>query len=219
MKVKICGLTTFDDALAAAEAGADFLGFNFYRQSPRYIEPAAARAIVSGLRSQLGAECPLLVGVFVNAPVSTVSVTLSTTGISFAQLSGDESDAILRELRGIGFKAVRPASVAEALDDVQYFSACFPTDERLPALLLDAHHPRLYGGSGEQASVDVVLAVRERVPRLMLAGGLTPDNVADRIRVVQPWGVDVASGVELTEHPGVKDHAKLRAFIEAARCG
>jgi phosphoribosylanthranilate isomerase len=218
-RVKICGVKTFSDALAAAEAGADLLGFNFYRKSPRYIEPQAVSAIADGLRAQLGAACPTLVGVFVNEPVSAVSAALTAAGIGAAQLSGDESEAMLRELRGIAFKAIRPASAAEALDDVSYFSACFPADERLPSLLLDAYHPQLYGGTGEQATVEVALAVRERVPRMMLAGGLRPDNVAARVQAVQPWGVDTASGVEPEGTPGVKDHGKLRAFIEAARRG
>lgn len=216
-KVKICGVTTFDDALAAAEAGADLLGFNFYRKSPRYIAPDAARAICDGLRAQLGAGCPVLVGVFVNEPVGTISATLGLAGIGWAQLSGDESEALLRELRGIGFKAIRPANLEMALDDVQYFSGAMPTDERVPSLLLDAYHPQLYGGTGEQASVEAALAVRARVPRLMLAGGLTPENVAVRVHAIQPWGVDVASGVEAADRPGVKDHGSMRAFIEAAR--
>lgn len=218
-RVKICGVTTFADALAAAEAGADLLGFNFYRRSPRYLEPQAAARIADGLRAQLGAACPTLVGVFVNEPVSAISAALALAGIGFAQLSGDESEALLRELRGIGYKAVRAATVAQALDDVQYFSASFPADERLPSLLLDAHHPQLYGGTGAQASDEIALAVRAHAPRLMLAGGLTPENVAARVQAVRPWGVDTASGVEAQGQPGVKDHGKVRAFIEAARGG
>lgn len=219
IRVKICGITTFADALAAAEAGADLLGFNFYRKSPRCLDPQTAAAIAAGLRAQLGAACPTLVGVFVNEPVSAISAALALAGIGFAQLSGDESEALLRELRGIGFKAIRPADLAMALDDAQYFSGALPTNERLPSLLLDAHHPQLYGGTGEQASVEVALAVRARVPRLMLAGGLTPDNVTARVQAAQPWGVDTASGVEAKGQPGVKDHGKMRAFVAAARGG
>jgi phosphoribosylanthranilate isomerase len=214
-KVKICGITIFDDALTAAEAGADLLGLNFYKQSPRYIKPDDARDICRALRAQLGPACPALVGVFVNELVSNVSMITAHVGLDFAQLSGDESDAMVAELFGIGFKAIRPMNMAMALDDAQYFRKTMPTNERAPSLLLDAYHPKLYGGTGEEASIEVALAVKEQVPRLMLAGGLNPDNVAGRITAIEPWGVDVASGVE--SEPGIKDAALMRAFIAAAK--
>jgi phosphoribosylanthranilate isomerase len=216
-RVKICGLTNFEDALAAAEAGADLLGFNFFKRSPRYITPDAALSICDGLRAEMGAGCPVLVGVFANEVVGTISAITTKVGLQFAQLSGDESDDMLRELRGIGFKAIRPVNLAMALDDVSYFSPYFPADERVPSLLLDAYHPKLYGGTGEQASTEVVAAVKAHVPRLMLAGGLTPEKVAACIDELAPWGVDVASGVESPDQPGVKDHGKVRAFIAAAK--
>jgi phosphoribosylanthranilate isomerase len=216
-KVKICGLTTFDDALFAAQAGADMLGFNFYKKSPRYIKPEDAQPICDRLRSQLGADCPILVGVFVNEVVGLISAITRKVGLNAAQLSGDESDDMLRELRGIGFKAIRPMNLAQALDDVNYFHEQFSTNEHLPSLLLDAYHPQLYGGTGEQASVEVALAVKSEVARLMLAGGLSPDNIAGRVEAIQPWGVDVASGVEVADQPGVKDAAKVQAFIQAAK--
>ncbi len=215
--VKICGLTNWEDAFVATQAGADLLGFNFYRRSPRCITPEDALDICNGLRAEFGTACPLLVGVFVNEVVGVISAITAKVGLQFAQLSGDESDDMLRELRGIGFKAIRPANLAMALDDVGYFSPYFPADERAPSLLLDAYHPKLYGGTGEQASAEVALAVREQVPRLMLAGGLTPQNVAERVHAIAPWGVDVASGVEVSGEPRVKDHDKLWAFIEAAK--
>jgi phosphoribosylanthranilate isomerase len=216
MKVKICGITSFADAMACAEAGADMLGFNVFRRSPRYIEPEAALAICDPLRKQLGADCPLLVGLFVNEAVGTISVVTNKVGLDAAQLSGDESDAMLAELRGIAFKSIRPANKAMALEDVQYYAPHMPQDERKPSLLLDAHHPDLYGGTGLQAEYEVALAVKELVPRLMLAGGLTADNVAERIDVIQPWGVDVASGVE-DATPGDKNIDKVKAFIQAAK--
>ena len=215
--VKICGLTNWEDAFVATQAGADLLGFNFYRRSPRYITPEDALDICNGLRAEFGAACPTLVGVFVNEVVGVISAITVKVGLQFAQLSGDESDDMLRELRGIGFKAIRPANLAMALDDVGYFGPYFPADERVPSLLLDAYHPKLYGGTGEQASVEVALAVRERVPRLMLAGGLTPENVAERVNAIAPWGVDVASGVEVSGEPRLKDHDKLWAFVEAVK--
>lgn len=218
-RVKICGITTLDDALYAAEAGADMLGLNFYKRSPRYLDPQQATLMCDSLREQLGADCPLLVGVFVNEVVSTISAVSNRVGLDFAQLSGDESDAMLRELRGTAFKAIRPGSLAMALEDVAYYSDHFPSDERAPSLLLDAYHPNLYGGTGHSASDEVALAVREAVPRLMLAGGLRPDNVAERVQAVRPWGVDVASGVEPDNEPGIKDRQKVRDFISAAKGG
>ncbi len=215
--VKICGLTSFDDALFAAQAGADLLGFNFYKKSPRYIKPEDAQPICDALRVELGMDCPVLVGIFVNEVVGLISAITRKVGLNAAQLCGDESDDILRELRGIGFKAIRPINLAQALDDVSYFREHFATNERLPSLLLDAYHPQLYGGTGEQASIEVALAVKAEVPRLMLAGGLTPDNVGERVAAVQPWGVDVASGVEINDQPGMKDAAKVQAFIQAAK--
>lgn len=215
--IKICGLTTFDDALFAAQAGADMLGFNFYRKSPRFIRPEDAQPLCDALRAELDAACPVLVGLFVNEVVGVISAVTRKVGLNAAQLSGDESDDMLRELRGIGFKAIRPMNLAQALDDVNYFREHFPSNDRLPSLLLDAYHPQLYGGTGEQASVEVALAVKADVPRLMLAGGLNPDNVAGRIAEVRPWGVDVASGVEADDQPGVKDSARVQAFIQAAK--
>jgi phosphoribosylanthranilate isomerase len=216
-KVKICGITTFEDALMAAQAGADMLGFNFYKKSPRYIKPEDAQPICDSLRTELGTDCPLLVGVFVNEVVGLISAITRKVGLNAAQLSGDESDDLLRELRGIGFKAIRPANQAQALDDVNYFREQFPVNERLPSLLLDAYHPQLYGGTGEGASVEVALAVKAQVRRLMLAGGLTPENIVQRVNAVQPWGVDVASGVEVEGQPGHKDTAKVESFIQSAK--
>lgn len=217
IKVKICGLLTYDEALMAAEAGADMLGFNFYRKSIRYIEPDAAHSICEQLRGTLGDRCPLLVGVFVNELVTHISRITNQVGLSFAQLSGDESDPVLQELRGLGYKAIRPMNLAMALDDVQYFAPFFPHDERAPSLLLDAFKTGEYGGTGEQVVDEIALSVKAKVPRLMLAGGLTPANVAARVAVVQPWGVDVASGVEMDDQPAHKDPVKVQAFIRSVK--
>lgn len=216
MKVKICGITRLEDALIAAESGADLLGLNFYEPSPRSIDIEAATVLCDTLRDKLGNDCPTLVGLFVNMAIGDISIITEKVGLDFAQLNGDETEDMLRELRGIGFKSIRPINMNMALDDIQYFSAIMPNDERVPSLLLDAYHPKLYGGTGEQASEEVALAIKERVPRMMLAGGLNPDNVADRIKSIRPWGVDVASGVEDGE-PGIKSTKKIRAFIKAAK--
>jgi phosphoribosylanthranilate isomerase len=216
-KVKICGITSLEDALAAARAGADMLGFNFYKRSPRYIEPEAAATLCNGLRKELGIDCPTLVGLFVNEVVGRISITMGKVGFKFVQLSGDESGEMVRELKGTGYKAIRPRNKAEALDDAAYFLQYAPADERIPSMLLDAYHPDLYGGTGEQANIEVAQAVKALVPRLMLAGGLKPETVGEMARHVQPWAVDVASGVEIEGQPGKKDHAKLRDFVQAVR--
>ncbi|MCB9461664.1 MAG: phosphoribosylanthranilate isomerase [Anaerolineaceae bacterium] len=214
--VKICGVTTYRDALMCAKAGADMLGLNFYSKSPRYITPDDAATLCRSLRSALSDDCPVLVGVFVNATVDEVARTIQNVGLDFAQLSGDESIAMVAGLLGRAYKAIRPSSKAYALEDADYYAPHFPSSEKSPSLLVDAYHPDLYGGTGEQASADVVLALKERVPRLMLAGGLNPDNVGERVHNMVPWGVDVASGVE-DGTPGIKSEAKVQAFIAAAK--
>lgn len=215
-KIKICGVRSYDNALMISRAGADLIGLNFYPKSPRYIDPQDAREVADQLREILGDECPILVGLFVNATGSHIGEVIDIVGLDAVQLSGDESNSILQELLGLGFKSIRPANKAMALDDVQYFESTFPTNEIIPSLIMDAYHPNLYGGTGETASIEVALAVKALVPRMMLAGGLNPDNVAERVKAIQPWGVDVASGVE-DGTPGLKDEAKVKAFIEAVK--
>jgi phosphoribosylanthranilate isomerase len=216
MKVKICGITNLDDAVLAIEAGADMLGLNFYKPSPRYIKPEDAQKMCDLIRKELGDNCPTLVGVFANETVGNISIITNKVGLDFAQLSADETDDMMVELRGMAFKSIRPMNLEFALEDIQYFSEHMPADERAPSILLDAYHPKLYGGTGEEASVEVALAVKELVPRLMLAGGLTPDNIAERVAAIRPWGVDVASGVESGE-AGIKDAEKVYAFVHAAK--
>jgi phosphoribosylanthranilate isomerase len=215
MKVKICGITLLDDAYMAIEAGADMLGLNFYEPSPRYLVPDRAAEISTALRAKYGEKCPLLVGVFVNASVEMIDSIMEQAQLDYAQLSGDESPEVLAGLSGRAFKAIRPADQEQAARQIVDF-ANVDTDDRAPAVLLDAYHPALYGGTGEQASADLVAFAKQRVPRLMLAGGLTPENIAERVRMLRPWGVDVASGVEAGK-AGVKSAERVRAFIQAAR--
>jgi len=215
-KVKICGLSSAENALMVARAGADLIGLNFYPKSPRYVQPEAANEIVRRLRDELGESCPTLVGVFVNASADEVRGIVERVGLDFAQLSGDEPDETLRALRDIAFKAIRPADEDAARSALDGVDSPFLKHDAAPAILLDAFNPALYGGTGETASESIALAVKAAAPRLMLAGGLNPENVADRVRLIKPWGVDVASGVEAGT-PGIKDEEIVRAFIKAVR--
>lgn len=212
MIVKICGTTNLDDALAAAEAGADLLGFIFYPRSPRYVAPALVAEIVREVRAQCAAP-PRCVGVFVNTPLQDVQAILAQTNLDLAQLHGDESVDHLQALAGRGFKAIRPTNIQEAMASAAVY-APFGSPWG-PQLLIDAYHPHLYGGGGRRGDWEVAAAVAQQVERLLLAGGLTPETVTEAVRQVKPWGVDVASGVEAA--PGRKDPAKLRAFIAAAK--
>ncbi len=215
-KVKICGIISPENALMVAQAGADLIGLNFYPKSPRYVEPAQARDIAMTLRDALGEDCPTLVGVFVNASTDDVRTIADKVKLDFAQLSGDEPTDTLQALKGFAFKAIRPLDESDALASTRQFADTFPVNNCAPSLLLDAFNPKLYGGTGETASESIALAVKGSVPRLMLAGGLRPENVAERARKIKPWAVDVASGVE-DGRPGIKDESKVRGFIEALR--
>lgn len=207
-RVKVCGITTLDDAWAAVEAGADMLGFNFYPPSPRCIAPASCARIAAAI-----ASCTprvKLVGVFVNEPPDRVRALLDACGLDLAQLHGDEPPQALDALDGRAFKGIRPASLtAAALIARRYARRSVP-----PALLVDAHHPRLYGGTGQVGDWTLARALAAEYP-ILLAGGLSPTNVAAAIQEVRPWGVDVASGVESS--PGHKDTDKLNAFIRTIR--
>jgi len=201
-KIKVCGIKTLDDAVAAIEVGADYLGFNFYPKSPRFVEKQACANIASVLKEKY----PHIkrVGVFVNASVEEMKDILDTCSLDLAQLHGDETEEMLEELDGKGFKAFRgiPADVnGFARDDV-------------PAFLVDASAKGLYGGSGVIADWDGAAELAKKYP-LLLAGGLTPENVAEAVGRVKPWGVDVASGVESA--PGKKDPSKIKAFVQAVR--
>ena len=211
IRVKVCGTTNLDDAQVAIDAGADMLGFILYSKSPRYVTPAAVGAMVAALRKRSGT--PLLVGVFVNETPDTVAAMLNETGLDLAQLHGDETPADFASLTGRICKALRPTGLDDALAAAAVWAPLAAPHG--PQLLIDAYDARSYGGTGQKADWTVAALVAGRYPRMLLAGGLTPDNVADAVQVVRPWGVDVASGVEVA--PGRKDHDKVRAFVRAVR--
>ncbi len=208
MKVKICGLTSLDDAQAAADAGADLLGFNFYRASPRYITPDDCALLVAELRRR-GCTATL-VGVFVNEPAERISAILDQCQLDLAQLSGDEAPRTLASLEGRAYKTLRPAGKPEMEADILRY----PARSQPPAWLIDANYHNQYGGTGRLARWDLASSLAARAP-VLLAGGLNPDNVGEAIAQVWPWGVDVASGVETS--PGRKDPAKVAFFINVVR--
>jgi phosphoribosylanthranilate isomerase len=200
-KVKICGIRTVTDALAAMDAGADLIGFNFYPKSPRYIDVGQCRDIMAVMR-QYGHIT--YVGVFVNASAEEIRATMDTCGLSLAQLHGDESTEMFNALDGRAFKAFR--GIPQSLDGL--------ARETGPAFLVDAAVKGLYGGSGVTADWKRAFELADKYP-LLLAGGLTPENVTEAVRQVKPWGVDVASGVECA--PGQKDANKMKMFVQAVR--
>jgi phosphoribosylanthranilate isomerase len=232
VKVKICGLTNLADAQAALAGGADLLGFIFFPKSPRYVTPERVRDILAGLEphGQVGRGGVLTVGVFVNESSQAVAQILDFCGLDLAQLHGEEPPTMLGLddapveplgeerllLHGRAYKALRPRSPEEARDLARRYALPrqLQAGGHLPAFLLDAYHPQLRGGTGETGDWRLAASLAARYP-LLLAGGLTPANVAQAVQTVHPWGVDVSSGVE--QSPGQKDHAALRAFITAAK--
>ncbi len=214
MYVKICGNTTLADARASALAGADMLGFILYDRSPRYVSAKATAEIIVALRDELGEGAPTMVGVFVDESPDIVRDLLDRGGLDRAQLHGSEPPAEVRILQPRAFKAIRPQSRGDAEAVVATYANVIEASSDGPDFLVDAYHPWVMGGTGQAGdwAIGQVLARRFRI---MLAGGLTPESVGAAIARVQPWGVDVASGVERA--PGQKDHDRLRAFIQAAK--
>lgn len=213
MQVKICGLTNLEDAWVAVEAGADLLGFILYTKSPRYLTPEQVGTITQTIRAQAGDRAPRFVGVFVDATADQLTDAMQVAGLDYAQLQGAESPDVLAALAGRAYKALRPTSVADAEEAAERYAALGTPNG--PGLLIDAYDVHEYGGTGKKADWHAAAALARTYPRLMLAGGLNPSNVAQAIRTVQPWAVDVASGVEI--EPRRKDHAAVRAFVATAK--
>ncbi len=209
VRVKICGVTTEVDARQAALLGADAVGLNFYQGSPRCIGPQTAQVILRELPPFVAAA-----GVFVDTPMRHVFEQLQALRrINLIQWHGKNrelSDYFPYHL--IAAFAVRDAANLQTAQ--RYLDACRPVGRMPSALLLDGHVPGQHGGTGQKAPWDLLASFRPGVP-IILAGGLTPENVAEAIGLLRPWGVDVASGVEAA--PGRKDPAKVRAFVATAR--
>ena len=205
IRVKICGVTNWPDAQAACEAGANLLGFNFYDKSLRRVSTADAAQISTKLPN--GVES---VGVFVNASPAEIASLRSFVRFNAAQLHGDETPAIASQV-------ARTAPVIKAFRVGPGFAvSTFDGYPDVFAFLLDAVHGGQYGGTGRTSDWDVARrAAKDH--RIILAGGLKVENVAAAVRIVRPYGIDVASGVE--SKPGKKDHGRLREFIQEVRRG
>jgi phosphoribosylanthranilate isomerase len=196
MFIKICGITREQDARMAVECGASAVGFVFWPESPRFVDPARARAIIETLPSRV-----TTVGVFVNQSVEEVNAVADRARLGAVQLHGDETPEFAAEMTRAVIKAVT-ADAARVNG--------WPQDI---TLLVDAHDLVLRGGTGKAADWEAAATLAKR-RRVLLAGGLTPENVGQAIAVVRPFGIDVSSGVESA--PGVKDHERLKELFEAA---
>jgi len=204
IKIKICGITNLEDAEAAVEAGADALGFVFYAQSPRCIEPAVAQRIIAQLPPFV-----LPVGVFVNHDRDTIRNVFDECGLAFAQLHGDETPTFCESLGRPVLRALRPRDRSSLLALAEYKGRV-----GVRGFVVDAFSSEAYGGTGQTVDWSLAHEIAHAAP-ILLAGGLTPGNVQEATQHVQPYGVDVSSGVE--ETPGKKDHEKIRAFTHAVR--
>lgn len=201
VKVKICGITSVADGIAAAEAGADMIGLMFYERSPRHVSFERAAEISRALSPFI-----IKVGVFVNPDEDTVMRAIGECGVTLLQFHGEETPEFCTQFGVMSMKAFRVRDAASLLALPNY-----PTD----AYLLDAYSPDAHGGTGAKFNWELAIEAKTHGKPVFLAGGLTPENVGAAVRQVQPFGVDVSSGVESA--PGRKDHAQVRAFIRAAQ--
>ena len=201
VKIKVCGITRLEDALCAADLGASAIGFVFWEKSPRYVEPDVATKIVRCLPADVAP-----VGVFVNASVDEIRLIASKVGLSAVQLHGDEAATACDTLP---YRVIKAVSVQGTATEARV--ATVPAET---TVLLDVHDPIRRGGTGCRVDWNIAALVAA-TRRIFLAGGLAPDNVAEAVRVVRPYGVDVSSGVEVS--PGNKDANRLRAFFNEAQ--
>jgi phosphoribosylanthranilate isomerase len=199
---KICGITNLDDARAAVEAGADALGFNFYKPSRRYITPQHAREIIEQLPDSL-----LTVGVFVNEESEAVRSIAHEVGLKALQLHGDESAKYCRELAD--YYVIKTFAVANSFDPQTV------NEYDVEAIMLDTKHNALRGGTGHVFDWSVAQRLASINPKLFLAGGLSPENIENAIKTVRPFAVDACSALE--NSPGKKDAERMRLFVNAVR--
>jgi phosphoribosylanthranilate isomerase len=202
VKVKICGITNWTDARRAIDGGADLLGFNFFAGSPRYIAPAKARQIVQRLPKTIS-----VVGVFVNESEEKMLEIATVVGLTHLQLHGDELPDVVGRLAG-SIRVIKAIRVREPFRASQ-----LDRFKRASAILLDSFDKGQFGGTGKSFDWKIARRVKSRA-RIFLAGGLTPDNISEAIRVAEPYAVDVCSGVESA--PGKKDPARMKDLMRAA---
>lgn len=210
-RIKICGITNPTDAKAAAEAGADAVGLNFYPRSKRYLDLRRAVTVASAVPAHV-----VRIGVFVNATAEFVRMIAQRLGLGAVQLHGDESVEFLAELADLPLIRAFPLSESHLPQIRQYLAHCRQRGIALRMVLFDAAIAGNYGGTGRPTDwrLAAELALDPAVPPVVLAGGLTPENVGDAIRTVRPAAVDTAGGVESA--PGQKDTARMKAFVAAA---
>ena len=201
--VKICGITNLDDALAAVEAGADALGFNFYKPSPRYVTPRQAREIIEQLP-----ESVLTVGVFVNEESDSVKVIAHEANIQALQLHGDETPGYCRELAA-DYYVIKTFAVADSFEPQTVH------EYDVEAIMLDTKHNSLRGGTGRVFDWSVAQRLAPTIPKLFLAGGLSPKNIENAVKTVYPYAVDACSALE--DSPGKKNEERMRVFINTVR--
>ncbi|MFA6468380.1 MAG: phosphoribosylanthranilate isomerase [Bacteroidota bacterium] len=197
--IKICGITNYEDAVRAIDAGATAIGFNFYKQSKRYIPPTAAKEIAEKIRGKIS-----IVGLFVNEDPAAVRSAGALVKLTYCQFHGDEDPEYVNQFSN----AIKTFRVNNSLKDV-YFD-----DYHAAAFLLDAYDEKEYGGTGKNFNWLLAREANE-FGKIIIAGGLTEGNVREAVETVRPWGVDVSSGVE--SGPGKKDKEKMRLFVENAR--
>jgi phosphoribosylanthranilate isomerase len=201
-RIKICGITNEDDALATARVGEDFLGFVFYPPSPRHVEPARVGEIVRVVRAALGEAAPRFIGVFVDESAERVESIRSIAGLDGVQFCGDETPETVRACAPL---RIRTLSL-QTLDRLGRFD--------VDAYLCDTHAPEQKGGTGKAYDYEQLRPWVGRY-RIIVAGGLTPETVGPVVASLRPWGVDVSSALEAS--PGRKDSDRVRAFVEAVR--
>jgi len=219
-KIKICGITRFEDAQICVDNRVDFIGINFYPASPRFVSRDQARSIIEPFSKHKTKFKS--VGVFVNSSFSEIVETAHYCGLDFIQLHGDEEHRLLTQLRNEGlptFKAIRGTSHLDSIGEY----LVYPEIADIPQLLLDAFQANMYGGTGKTLDQLELLRIKKYLSDLVgsqsvnffLAGGLNPENVKAIIKAFQPWGVDCASGVEV--RPGIKDPDKISLFCSRVR--